>query len=110
MMALSQSDLYRLIGSLRSSDGLELVRSVAERMLQELIEAEATAVIGAGWNEHADTRTAYRNGHRDKTLTTQAGDLNLAIPQAGDTIAAGGAEDSQARIACRANLWRSSHS
>jgi hypothetical protein len=64
-------------------------------MLQELIEAEATAVIGAGWNEHADTRTAYRNGHRDKTLTTQAGDLNLAIPQAGDTIAAGGAEDSQ---------------
>jgi hypothetical protein len=40
MMALSQSDLLRLIESLRSSDGLELVRQVAERMLQELIEAE----------------------------------------------------------------------
>jgi putative transposase len=47
-MALSQSDLYCLIESLRSAGGLELVRSVAERMLQELIEAEAAAAIGAG--------------------------------------------------------------
>jgi hypothetical protein len=81
MMALSQHDLLRLLESLRSGDGLELVRSIAERMFQELIEAEAAAVIGAGWNEHTDTRTGYRNGHRDKTLTTQAGDLDLAIPK-----------------------------
>ncbi|WP_411143448.1 IS256 family transposase [Streptomyces sp. x-80] len=80
-MALSQHDLLRLLESLRSADGLELVRSVAERMLQELIEAEATAKIGAEWNEHTETRTAYRSGHRDKTLTTQAGDLDLAIPK-----------------------------
>ncbi|MDX3763870.1 IS256 family transposase [Streptomyces sp. AK02-04a] len=80
-MALSQSDLLRLIELLRSADGLELVRGVAERMLQELIEAEAAAKIGAEWNEHTDTRTNYRNGHRDKTLTTQAGDLELAIPK-----------------------------
>ncbi|GHE42702.1 hypothetical protein GCM10017771_62390 [Streptomyces capitiformicae] len=52
-------------------------------MLQELIEAEAeaTARIGAEWNEHTDTRTALRNGHRDKTLSSQAGDLDLAIPK-----------------------------
>ncbi|MFF4746437.1 IS256 family transposase [Streptomyces sp. NPDC001268] len=80
-MALSQSDLLRLLESLRSADGLELVRGGAERMLQELIEAEATARIGAEWNEHTDTRTALRIGHRDKTLTTQAGDLDLAIPK-----------------------------
>ncbi|MFG2884040.1 transposase, partial [Streptomyces sp. NPDC048297] len=87
-MALSRHDLLRLLESLRSADGVELVRSVAERMLQELIEAEATARIGAGWNEHTDTRTALRTGHRapgtghrDKTLTTQAGDLDLAIPK-----------------------------
>ncbi|MGH2889021.1 MAG: IS256 family transposase [Solirubrobacteraceae bacterium] len=80
-MALSQSELLRLLESLRSSEGIELVRSVAERMLQELIEAEATTRIGAGWNEHTETRTALRNGHRDKTLTTQAGDLDLAIPK-----------------------------
>lgn len=80
-VALSQSELTRLLQSLHSTEGLELVRSVAERMLQELIEAEAAAKIGAEWNEHTDTRTNYRNGHRDKTLTTQAGDLDLAIPK-----------------------------
>ena len=80
-MALSQHDLLRLLESLRSTDGLELVRSVAERTLQELIEAEATARIGAEWNEHTDSRTALRNGHRDKTLSTQAGDLELGIPK-----------------------------
>ncbi|WP_405019948.1 IS256 family transposase [Kitasatospora sp. NBC_00070] len=80
-MALSQHDLLRLLESLRSADGLELVRGVAERMLQELIEAEATARIGAEWNEHTDTRTSFRNGHRDKTLSTQAGDLELGIPK-----------------------------
>ncbi|MCY0944250.1 IS256 family transposase [Streptomyces antarcticus] len=80
-MALSQHDLLRLVESLRSADGLELVREVAQRLLQELIEAEATAQIGAEWGEQAETRTAYRNGHREKTVTTQAGDLELAIPK-----------------------------
>jgi putative transposase len=80
-MALSQSDLLRLLESLRSADGLELVLSIAERTLQELIDAEATARIGAEWNEHTEARTALRNGNRDKTLTTAAGDLELAIPK-----------------------------
>jgi putative transposase len=80
-VALSQHDLLRLLDALRSAEGLELVRGAAERMLQELIEAEATAKIGAEWNEHTHTRTAFRNGHRDRTLTSQAGDLDLAIPK-----------------------------
>ncbi|MGW1365209.1 IS256 family transposase [Streptomyces chartreusis] len=78
-MALSQHDLLRLLESLRSADGLELVREVAERLLQELIEAEAIARIGAEWGERTGTRTTWRNGHREQTLTTQAGDLELAI-------------------------------
>ncbi|MFJ7209976.1 transposase [Streptomyces sp. NPDC098789] len=68
-MALSQHDLLRLLESLRSADGLELVREVAERLLQELIEAEATSRIGAEWGEHTEARTGWRNGHRDKTVT-----------------------------------------
>ncbi|MFG3065263.1 transposase [Streptomyces sp. NPDC048231] len=63
------------------ADGIELIRVLAQRILQELIEAEATAHIGAEPGEHADTRTTWRNGHRDKVLTTQAGDLDLAIPK-----------------------------
>nr|WP_236072219.1 hypothetical protein [Streptomyces polyasparticus] len=49
-MALSQSDLIRLLESLRSTDGIELIRAIAERMVQELIEVEASAHIGAEWN------------------------------------------------------------
>ncbi|GGX41882.1 hypothetical protein GCM10010353_66330 [Streptomyces chryseus] len=80
-MALSQSDLLRLLESLRAADGVETIRAVCERILQELIEAEATARIGAEWNEHTESRTTWRNGHREKTLTTQAGDVELAIPK-----------------------------
>ncbi|MGW5739722.1 MULTISPECIES: IS256 family transposase [Streptomyces] len=80
-MALSQHDLLRLMESLRTADGIELVRVLAQRILQELIEAEATAHIGAEPGEHAETRTTWRNGHRERLLTTQAGDLDLAIPK-----------------------------
>ena len=80
-MALSQRDLLRLMESLRTADGIELVRTLAQRILQELIEAEATAHIGAAPGEHSETRTTMRNGHRGKVLTTQAGDLDLAIPK-----------------------------
>lgn len=80
-MALSQSDLLRLLESLRAADGVETIRAVCERILQELIEAEATARIGAEWNEHTESRTTWRNGHREKTLTTQAGNVEPAIPK-----------------------------
>ncbi|MER6218870.1 IS256 family transposase [Streptomyces sp. NPDC001674] len=43
--------------------------------------ADTTARIGAEWGERTETRTAWRNGHREKTMTTQAGDLELAIPK-----------------------------
>ncbi|MFI6056376.1 transposase [Streptomyces violascens] len=46
-------------------------------MLQELIEAEATAVIGAEPGEHSPERVTWCNGHRDKLPTTQAGDLEV---------------------------------
>lgn len=40
-MALSPSDLMRLLESLRTADGIATIRVLCERILQELIEAEA---------------------------------------------------------------------
>ncbi|MFD4878933.1 IS256 family transposase [Streptomyces sp. NPDC058420] len=80
-MALSQSDLMRLLQSLRTADGVETIRMLCERILQELIEAEATETIGAAPGEHSSQRTTWRNGHRDRLLTTQAGDPDLKIPK-----------------------------
>ncbi|MFI9830802.1 IS256 family transposase [Streptomyces sp. NPDC051913] len=80
-MALSHSELMRLLESLRRAEGVEAIRVVCERIPQELIEAEATDVIGAAPHQHTETRTTWRNGHRDRLLTTQAGDLDLKIPK-----------------------------
>ncbi|MEV7192254.1 IS256 family transposase [Streptomyces sp. NPDC093510] len=80
-MALSQSDLMRLLESLRTADGVEPIRVLCERILQELIEAEATEAIGAAPREHSSERTTWRNGHRERLLTSQAGDLDLKIPK-----------------------------
>ena len=50
-------------------------------VLQELIEAEAAEVIGAARYERTTMRTTQRNGHRDRQLSTQAGDVSLRIPK-----------------------------
>src|SRR3954462_7873472 len=57
------------------------VRSAATTIYQALIEAELTAVIGAGPHERTEARTGQRNGSRPRTLTTTAGDLELRIPK-----------------------------
>jgi putative transposase len=57
------------------------IRDILAAALQELIEAELTATIGAGPGEHSATRSALRNGHRPKLLSTPAGDVELAIPK-----------------------------
>jgi transposase-like protein len=50
-------------------------------VLQALIEAELIEAIGADRYERTETRTNQRNGHRDRLLTTKAGDVELKIPQ-----------------------------
>ena len=80
-MALSESALSDLLASLQVGDGIDLVRELARWALQELIEAEAAAAIGAGRYERSDGRVTERNGHRPRVLSTKAGDLHVGIPK-----------------------------
>ena len=80
-MALSESALSDLLASLQVADGVDLVRELARWALQELIEAEAAAAIGAGRYERTEGRVTERNGHRPRVLSTKAGDLHVAIPK-----------------------------
>jgi transposase-like protein len=81
-MALDESALSELVVALRTRDGgVDLVRELAQWLAQELIEAEATERIGAGPYERTEGRVTERNGHRSRTLTTKAGDLELSIPK-----------------------------
>jgi putative transposase len=49
--------------------------------LQEVIDAELTAALGADRYERTDTRTNYRNGTWPKTVATVSGDVEAAIPR-----------------------------
>ncbi|MEV6158320.1 transposase [Nonomuraea sp. NPDC052129] len=77
-MALSQSDLTELLESLRAADSVVMVRRALQRMLQELIEAEATTVIGAAPYQRSPERTTQRNGHRDRLLPAPGPPLGRA--------------------------------
>jgi putative transposase len=80
-MALSQSALLDLVDDLKTTDASELMRRMLATMLQELIDAEASATIGALPHERTDHRTTQRNGTREKTVTTGIGDVNVKIPK-----------------------------
>ena len=80
-MALSDPALSELLDALRVGDGTDLIRELAQILLQQLIETEASAVIGAARYERSPDRTVERNSHRSKVLSTKAGDLELAIPK-----------------------------
>jgi putative transposase len=52
-------------------------------VLQALIDAEATEVIGAGRYQRSASRTTHRNGSRARLLSTKAGAVELKIPKLG---------------------------
>ncbi len=80
-MALTQSDVTELLDAIRAGGDLDVVRKGVELVLQALIDAEAAEVIGAKRYERAESRTAWRNGSRDRLLATKAGDVGLKIPK-----------------------------
>jgi transposase-like protein len=80
-MALEESALNDLLDALRVGEGVDLVRTLAQWAAQQLIEAEAAERIGADRYERTEGRVTHRNGTRPRTLTTKAGDLELAIPK-----------------------------
>src|ERR671912_2265567 len=59
----------------------DFLRTVAEAVLQLLMEADAEGLIGAGRHERSPERLNYRNGYRDRTLDTRLGALQLRVPK-----------------------------
>jgi len=80
-MALDQSALLDLLAELKLTDVPDRIRVATETLYQQLIDAEAAAFIGAAPFERSTERTTHRNGSRPRTLSTTAGDLELAIPK-----------------------------
>jgi len=80
-MAHQEFDLSELLDALRAGGDIDVIRRSVEIVLQALIDAEATEVIGAGPHERSESRTNQRNGSRARLLSTKAGDVEVAIPK-----------------------------
>jgi putative transposase len=70
-----------LIDLLQKSEDGDFLRSVAEAVLQLLMEADVEGLIGAARHERSAERLNYRNGYRDRTFDTRLGPLSLRIPK-----------------------------
>ena len=83
-MPSDQSAVSVLIQEVLSDPDLahdDVFRRLLQAGLQDLIDAEATAQIGAEPYERSSTRSNRRNGKRPKKLATTAGEVDLAIPK-----------------------------
>jgi len=63
-----------------ASDGDNPFRQMLEWMVQQALEHEMTEHLGAASYERTEERSGYRNGHRERILTTRLGDLELLVP------------------------------
>ena len=82
-MTTPDSALNALSTSLTSVDS-PLAANLAGMLadaIQGVIEAELSNRIGAEPNERSLSRSNLRNGHRDKLVSTPAGDITVGIPK-----------------------------
>jgi putative transposase len=71
-----------VVGYLLEGDGLDFLRESLAWVVQQLMEAEVSELVGAARGERApEERLTHRNGYRARPWATRAGELELAIPK-----------------------------
>ena len=66
------------------SDSGEGMKKLVESVLNQVLEAQMVDHLGADRHERSSDRTGYRNGYRERQLTTRVGTLILRVPQTRD--------------------------
>jgi transposase-like protein len=80
-MAEKSLSLDELVRKLMGDEHADVLRETLAWFVGELMEAEVTQQIGAGLHEKAPERTTHRNGYRERSWQTRAGEIELAIPR-----------------------------
>ncbi len=77
------TDRMALVDVLRKGEDPEadFLQEGVRWLVQELMEAEVSAQIGAGRYERTDERATQRNGDRTRPWDTRVGTMQLAIPK-----------------------------
>lgn len=63
------------------TDDPDFLRDLVGQVVQEILEAEMTAHLGATPYERTESRTGQRNGYKSRQLQTRVGTLTLLVPQ-----------------------------
>jgi putative transposase len=71
----------QVVSYLLEEDGVDFLRESLLWVVQQLMEAEVSELIGAEHGERSEERLTHRNGCRARTWATRAGELELAIPK-----------------------------
>jgi putative transposase len=72
----------QVVSYLLEEDGLDFLRESLTWVVQQLMEAEVSGLVGAAHGERAPgERLTHRNGYRARTWATRAGEIELAIPK-----------------------------
>ena len=72
----------QVVSYLMEEDGLDFLRESLTWVVQQLMEAEVSELVGAARGERApEERLTHRNGYRARTWATRAGEIELAIPK-----------------------------
>lgn len=71
-------EIFKHYGHVKDGD---FMRELMALILNKLIEAEATAKIGANKYERTEERNNQRNGARNRPYDTRLGTINLKIPK-----------------------------
>jgi putative transposase len=81
MAETKRMTVERVVSYLLEEEGVDFLRESLAGVVQQLMEAEVSELIGAERGERSEERLTHRNGYRPRRWGTRAGELELAIPK-----------------------------
>jgi len=82
MAETKRTTAEEVVGYLLEGEGLDFLRESLSWVVQQLMEAEVSELVGAARGERApEERLTHRNGYRTRAWATRARELELAIPK-----------------------------
>ncbi len=70
-----------VVAKLMSDEHADFLRESLRWMVEQLMEAEVTDLVGAAHGERSEDRATHRNGYRPRRWDTRAGEIELQIPK-----------------------------
>ena len=74
-------DPHGLLGEALAEASPDLMRTMLQTIINELLSADADAVAGAEYGRPSPDRSAQRNGYRHRDLDTRVGTIDVAVPK-----------------------------